>query len=145
MRSVPVALVLAALLAPASLAADGDVEVRLDLTLAHHGLPSYRSCTVSVPAGSGAGDVLDAATAAGCIGGWTFDRFGSERFVTCIDGLCQQLGTFWAFYVDEALPCDGSCGIDADSPEVRFDGGEVVEFAYVDWFTPFPPFSDLLP
>ena len=131
MRTLPALAALALLLAPA--AATDLVQVRLDLTLAHHALPAYKSCTVDVPAGADGGDVLDAARESGCISGWQHDSFGASRYVTCIDGLCQQTGTFWALYVDEALPCGGSCGID----NVRMQGGEVVEFAYVDWFTPF--------
>lgn len=132
MRTLAALATLALLLAPAAAGA-GLVQVRLDLTLAHHALPAVKSCDVLVPDGADAGNVLDQAAADGCISGWQHDSFGSSRFVTCIDGLCQQTGTFWAYYLDDALPCGGACGID----DVPLRGGEVVEFAYVDWFTPF--------
>lgn len=135
MRTLLALSALALLSAPLA-AGDAIVLVRLDLTLGHHALPALKSCTVGVVAGSDGGAVLDAATASGCISGWSHDTYGGgKRFVTCVDGLCQQPGTFWAFYVDEALPCGGACGID----DVQMLGGEAVEFAYVDWFTPFNP------
>ena len=128
-------LTLASALAPVAGAA-GTVTVHFELKVVSHHLPAYKSCDVTVADGANGGDVLDAAASSGCISSWQHDSFGNSRFVTCIDGVCQQTGTFWAFYVNDALPCGGSCGID----DVHLHGGETVSFAYADWFTPFPPF-----
>lgn len=112
--------------------------VTFSLTLGHESAPSIKTCAVSVPAGANGGDVLDAATSAGCISGWTFDTFGGARFVTSIDGIAQQTGVFWAYYVNEEMPCGSLCGIDDPGLIVA---GDNVEFVYRDWFTPFPPFN----
>lgn len=122
-----------ALIVVPPVAADGSTTVTLQLTPAYHALLPIKTCEVTVPSGGDGGDVLDAAAASGCISGWSYDRYGTARFVTCIDGLCAQPGTFWAFYVNEAMPDGGSSGID----DVHPVDGDVVEFAYVDWFSPF--------
>lgn len=128
-------LALALLLAIAALphAVAADVAVDLSLGAGAHLAPSVKACEVVIPAGSNAGDLLDAATASGCISGWEYDDSFGARFVTCIDGVCAPLGTFWAFYVDEDLPEDCNAGID----DVALQGGENVEFVLADWFTPF--------
>lgn len=129
-----IALLLTIGLAP--LASASDVTVHLSLTAGSHLAPAYHACDVVVPAGSNGKDVLDAAAAQGCIDSVDYGFGGA--FVECIDDLCGQnvantFGTFWGFYVDEAFPCGGTCGI----LDVTFNGGESVEFAYVDWYTPF--------
>lgn len=122
------------LLAPAPLAlAAADVTVQLGVGAGTHLAPSLKACDVGVPAGSNAGEVLDAATASGCISGWEYDDSFGARFVTCIDGVCAPLGTFWAFFVDGDLPDACNAGID----DVALQGGENVEFVLADWFTPF--------
>lgn len=107
------------------------VTVTLQITLGNHVLAPYKECEVTVPAGSDPGDVLDQAEAQGCIDSWDYDVFdGFGRYVTCIDGICQQFGTFWAFYVDEV---PSNVGIDGAIVE----NGQTIEFVYADWFTPF--------
>ena|SRR5581483_7094146 len=128
-----IALLPLALLLPAVGATTGTVHVTLSLTAGYHGLPSYKSCGLDVPEGANAGDVLDAATAAGCISGWSYDHYGTSRFVTGIDGIDAQTGTFWALYVNEALPDGGNAGID----DTHAAEGDNVEFVYADYFTPF--------
>lgn len=129
LATIPIVLVLA--LSPAQ--ATSLVPVTFSLSAGSHLLPDLKTCDLLVPAGADGGDVLDAAVATGCISGWTYDHFGTARFVTSIDGIAQQTGTFWALYVDEALPGGGTQGID----DIAVVGGENVEFSYVDWFTPF--------
>lgn len=124
-------LALALALAPLDATASGLVPVTFSLSAGSHVLPDVKTCEVLVPAGADGADVLDAAAAQGCISGWVAGFGGA--YASCIDGVCEQTGTFWAFYVDEALPCGGSCGI----LDVAFVGGENAEFSYVDWFTPF--------
>ena len=127
-------LCLLALGAPSAAGADADtVTVTLEVTYGNHLAPAVKSCDVTVPVGSTAADVLDAAQASGCIGSWSGTTYSFGRFVDCIDGLCGQnfadlVGTFWGFYVNERA---SPVGIDARAVAE----GDVVEFAYADWYT----------
>lgn len=95
-------------------------------------LPGTAACTVTVPAGGSAADVLDQATADGCILGWTYTTFGDERFVTGVDGLeavgltclawpvaCQ----WWEFQVDGS---GASTGVDGHT----VTAGETLGFLF---------------
>lgn len=136
MKKLPVVLAALLALAAVPLAQAAGIEVTFALGAGHEAAPAVETCRVTIPAGGDGGHVLDAATQAGCISGWSYETFGSSRFVTCIDGICQQLGTFWAYYVNDEMPCGGFCGIDDDG---LIGAGDVVEFVYRDWFTPFLP------
>lgn len=113
-------------------AAAADVTVTLQIDLGHPALPSYKECDVTVPAGSNVGAVLDQAEEDGCISGWESASFpGFGRYVTCVDGLCEEVVTYWAFYVNGAY---ASAGID-DTPVAA---GSTYTFAYEQWAVQLP-------
>lgn len=120
-----------ALAAPAN-AAEETVVATLVVDLVHPTLPDQRSCDVVVPAGSNVGDLLDAAVDQGCLSSWESSSFpGFGRYVTCIDGICEQVVTFWAFRVDGAF---SNSGIDA-TPVLA---GSSYQFTYEQWPAPLP-------
>lgn len=116
-----------ALLAPLALvphASASSITVTLDVDVFDS---QYKECQVSVPAGSDAGDVLDAAVAQGCILLWTYDTYpGFGRYVTCIDAICGAVATFWAFYTNGGF---SDLGIDA----YPVQHGDVLRFNYEQW------------
>lgn len=110
-------------------------------------------CLVSVPEGSDAGEVLDAAVGSGCIESWDYETFPDYgRFVTCINEICGQNagemheavedvdGTYWEFSVGLHTASHGIDGYEA-SPN------EVVGFTFQDWYLSFVDFtvSETLP
>ena len=90
------------------------------------------SCSVEVPAGSNAGDVLDQAVLTGCILEWDYDEFdGFGRYATSIDGL-RSVGLtcaagvvcdWWEFRVNSKMVLYGIDDYIADS-------GDLVEFFF---------------
>lgn len=124
---VPVLLL--ALLAPAAAGGAGLVHVTLELRETHMLLAPTTVCHVQVEAGDDAGDVLDAATAAGCISGWTYasdPTYG--RYVTGVNGKSESAGFYWA-YLEGDEPA--THGIDFASA----DEGDVFGFGYADYAT----------
>lgn len=115
--------------APAVGGAAGTVQVTLELRENHLLLPTTVSCAVTVDAGADAGAVLDAATASGCISGWTH---GSDptygRFVTSVNGKSESAGFYWAYLENGRA---ASHGIDFASAAE----GDVFGFAYADYAT----------
>lgn len=128
MKTTLVALLAIAALAPPALAL-ADVHVTLDIDLS--GL-DYKSCDVTVPEGSDAAAVLDAAVASDCISEWSWSSFeGFGRYVTSIDHLPGLVATYWAFYVNGAY---ADVGIDAYSARE----GDTVRFNYEQWVVALP-------
>lgn len=122
MKTIPFAIALLAALALAPAAAgSGTVTVTLEVGEIYHLLPAEKTCDVQVAAGANAGDVLDAAVATGCISSWDYASFGSERYVTCVDGECEGNGNYWFFYENGVQT---SYGIDA----AESDEGDVFTF-----------------
>lgn len=124
MKTILVLLALAtALAAPAH--ATGGVTVRFDATILD--AAPLAGCDVTVAAGSNVGDVLDQAVADGCISSWESKSFpGFGRYVTCIESVCEQVPTYWAFYVDGAYATEG-----IDSTIVA--EGASYSFDYTQW------------
>lgn len=94
--------------------------------------PGVAGCALAVTdqGGDGSvdgGDVLDAATSAGCITGWDSQTFtGLGRFVTMIDDVEQQadgLATWWHMHVNGN---DATAGID----DLSLGDGDRLEFVY---------------
>lgn len=132
-------LLVGALLPTTALSDDGTVTFQV--SLGSHLAPPSVECELAVPTPTTGAAVLDSAVATGCIDSWQSASFpGFGRYVTCINDLCEQTGTFWGYYINEQ---PSSCGIDhvGSSPgepcEPLVQASDVVEFAYTDWFTPF--------
>lgn len=112
--------------------AAADVTATLFVNAGHPAAPGWRDCAVSVPAGANVGALLDAAVAQGCLLSWGADSYpGYGRYVTCIDEVCGQLPTYWAFYVDGAY---SGTGID----DTAVSPGSTYEFTYEQWVVPVP-------
>lgn len=130
------------ILVPAAFAGGGNATLQLALGSAH--APAYKTCPVALTFPTNGAAVLDAATASGCISGWDSVDYGTpghpNRFVTCIDGLCQQEGTAWWYYVDGQQAKDG---VDNANGGATVNAGDTVLFPYADWFTPCIDTPDL--
>lgn len=128
MRSLVFAFV--ALLALAAVpAAHGATTVTVTLQVGAGGA-DWRDCSVSVPAGSNVGTVLDQAVADGCILEWQSASYpGYGRYVTSIDFVHDTPATYWAFYVDSAY---ANLGIDDTSAQP----GATYSFQYEQWLVP---------
>jgi hypothetical protein len=141
----PLALLMLSLPAHAAaptLVPPGDVLVLLKISAGSYVAPG-EVCPVVVPAGANGGDVLDAAQRAGCITSWSHQTYpGLGRFVTCIDGLCQNPdvggagvdGTFWEFSVNQFQSDVGIDGYRASNLDVvGFDYAEYYVGGFVDY------------
>lgn len=126
MRIVPLLLPLL-LLAPLAGASDTvTVHLLVDTTV---GVAPLAACDVQVPAGADASVVLDAALAQGCILEWSAGSFpGLGRYVTSIDHVSEQTGTYWSFLVDGSF---ADYGIDLYAAHE----GSTVRFAYDQYAT----------
>jgi hypothetical protein len=126
-------------LLPASAGAS-NVTVTLTVGDHYHFLPAAKTCTLAVPAGTSGAGVLDAATATGCISGWAADDFGSpgepNRFVTCVDGRCQD-GTFYWVFTHNGSTLTTSYGVDAR--ESAATQGATYDFRYATLASFFLP------
>lgn len=120
------------LLLAAALPAGASEPIRFELTLGNAAHAPYKACDVAVPAEANVADLLDAATAQGCISGWTYAESPFGRYVTSIDGISEAAITYWALYEDGAY---AQCGIDCTFPQP----GEVLSFNYETWATGFLP------
>lgn len=128
MRPILVALLLPALALLPLAGADGTVTVHLVVDT-FVGAPALASCDVDVPAGADGAAVLDAAVANGCILEWTAGSYpGLGRYVTSIDHVSEELGTYWSFVVDGEY---ASYGIDLYHAEQ----GSTIRFAYDQYAT----------
>lgn len=133
MQAFPLFVFTLLVAAAVPLAAGSTDSVTLQVTLGHHALPAAKECALAIPTPTDGAAVLEAAIAAGCISSYETASFpGFGRYVTCIDGLCEQTGTFWGYYVNEAFS-DG--GIDDTNGAATIHAGDVVEFVYSDWFS----------
>lgn len=133
MKLFAISCVLLFPLAAVPFASAADVTVTLQIDLVHRATPSYKECDVTLPAGSTVGALLDQAAADGCISSWESSSFpGFGRYVTCLDGLCEQIVTYWAFYVNGHY---ASAGID-DTPVTA---GSTYTFVYEQWAVQLPP------
>lgn len=121
--AIAAALLVAPFALPNALAADTmTVTLEVDVVGA-----DYRTCEVTVPAGSNGGDVLDQAAEDGCILRWTSQEFpGFGRYVDCIDVLCGAVLTYWAYYYNGGY---SDVGIDHTSVQ----DGDVLRFNYEQW------------
>lgn len=77
------------------------------------------------------GEVLDEAAEEGCISGWDYyvDTDDGGRFVTCVDGLCNQgdgWATFWQIQINGDIADVGIDGMDLDD-------GDSLEFVHRTW------------
>ena len=129
------ALLAALAVAPVALPfahAEESVTATLVVDLLHPSLPDHAACDVTVAAGADVGDLLDAAVAQGCISSWEHSEFaGFGRYVTCIDGICEAVLTFWAFRVDGQF---WDAGID----DTTVEAGSTYQFTYEEWPAPLP-------
>lgn len=137
MVPVPAVLSLALLLTAPAVVSDGPLPPLVTATLeidasAYPLIPETKTCVVRVPAGSDGKALLTAATATGCIAGWTGTYFpGLGFFVDGVDGrraVCDTPVwlvhcTFWFLSVDG----EGSAtGVDG----WRAAEGDVYGFTY---------------
>lgn len=134
MRVPALAFLLALGPAAFALAAHDPQPVTLQVTLGNHLLPPRVECAVALDVPATAAEVLDAAVATGCLESWEAEETpGLGRYVTCIDDTCAPLGTYWAFYLNEA---QAQGGVDNTNGKAAAGAGDVVEFVLSDWFTP---------
>lgn len=136
MKSIAPALVIAFLLAPAALAGSGTADVTIVINHGYKLMPADLECAVTVPEGASTSAALDAAVASGCLASWSGVNFGTEenpdRYVSCVNGECEQLVLAWAYYEDGVL---AGHGIDSAS---LWDGA-VVTLTYSTWASFFLP------
>lgn len=109
-------------------AAGGSDAVAFELTLGNAAHAPYKACEVPLAEGATVADLLDAATAQGCISGWTYAESPFGRYVTSIDGIPEAAVTYWALYEGGAY---AQCGIDCTYPEP----GIALSFNYETWAT----------
>lgn len=90
------------------------------------------SCWVTVAEGADGVAILDAAKTAGCIRSYKLENFGWGDFVSCIDEVCGQVGTYWSMYENGAYT---SYGV----REFHSNAGDVLAFDYDEWATCLTP------
>lgn len=125
MRSLPVFLAIALLLAAVPAHGQGGVTITLDVDAL--GL-DHKTCDVVVLAGSDAAAVLDAAVESGCLLSWSGTQYSFGRFVDCIDEVCGNgaaifAGTYWSLSVNGE---EASYGVDG----YQAVHGDVIGFDY---------------
>lgn len=94
-------------------------------------LPGVAGCSVSAADANGdgavdGGEVLDAATASGCISGWASQSFGGSRFVTSVDGLDQTAGGLTTWWLVQQNGYATPVGIDG----LSLADGDSLDFVY---------------
>ena len=107
------------------------VNVKLRISLASR-TATKASCDLSIPAGANGIAVLDAAVSSGCISSYKTEDFGFGRYVSCIDEICEQLGTYWAMYENGAYTSYGISDFVADQ-------NDELGFNYEQYLTCFLP------
>lgn len=104
------------------------VSVTLRLSVAEpFASPQIKTCSVSVDAGADGVAVLAAATPS-CISGYTAPSTSYGRYVSCIDGICEAVVTYWRMTKNGSLT---SYGVDDFSAAA----GDVLGFSYTEWPT----------
>ena len=126
-----VAMVLMASLVFASGASAASVDVKLHVSMGNRAA-AKATCLVSVSAGADGVSVLQAAVATGCISSYKLENFGFGDYVSCIDGICEQVGTYWAMYENRAYTSYGIRGF-------RSDHGDELWFNYEQYVTCLTP------
>lgn len=90
--------------------------------------PQYKACGVTVAAGDDGVDVLEAAKVSGCISGYTVTPSTFGNYVSCIDGVCEAVATYWRMTENGSLT---SYGVD----DFQANAGDVLGFSYTQWAT----------
>lgn len=90
--------------------------------------PQYKSCGVTVTAGANGVAVLLAAKNSGCISGYTVTPSTFGNYVSCIDGICETLATYWRMTENGTLTGYGVDGFSANA-------GDVLGFSHTQWAT----------
>lgn len=105
--------------------AAGSVSVTLKVSKAHYSIGE--TCQVSVTEGSNGVAVLAAAVSTGCIDSYkavSHPTFGT--YISCIDGLCDVPGTYWAMRENCTYTDYGVDGFYANA-------GDELSFTYESW------------
>jgi hypothetical protein len=113
---------------PKTSTASSNVSVTLRLSVAEpFASPQIKSCTVSVAAGADGIAVLEAAKP-NCISGYTAPSTTQGHYVSCIDGICEAVATYWRMTENGSLT---SYGVD----DFSANANDVLGFSYTEWPT----------
>lgn len=103
------------------------VSVTLRLSVAEpFASPTIKTCSVSVDAGADGIAVLDAAEASDCISDYEAPVISGGHYVSCIDGICEAVVTYWRMTENGSLT---SYGVDDFSAAAN----DVLGFSYTEW------------
>lgn len=136
MKSIAlITTLLLALAASPTIAGSASTTVTLEISLADPSAPSVKTCDVAIATPTTGAAVLDAAVAQGCISSWEAQEYpGYGRYVTCIDGVCAVLGTYWGYLINDETACGG---VDNTPYQAcaELQNGDRIEFSYQQWLT----------
>lgn len=126
-----VSVALTGIFMAASIPAGASAAVTLRVSLGDRSV-AKAVCSVAVAEGADGVAVLDAAVAGGCIKSYKIEDFGWGDYLACVDGVCEQPGTYWAMYENRVYT---SYGI----REFYADPGDELWFNYEQYITCLTP------